>query len=135
MTEGEVNLAQMKDLKEGKLVVIDGEPCKITSIQKSKPGKHGAAKMRVEGVSLFTGNKKTLLHNVDASVEVPVLVRRHAQVVANLGGNRLQVMDMESYETYEMDVENEHSGLQSGQEIEIQDVMGKKMITHVKKEQ
>lgn len=134
MGEGEVNLAQMKDLKEGKLVIIDGEPCKITSIQKSKPGKHGAAKMRVEGASLFSGNKKTLMKNVDATCEVPVLVRRHAQVVANMGNNRLQLMDMESYETYEIEVEPEYSGLQSGQEIEVQDVMGKKMITHVKKE-
>jgi hypothetical protein len=32
-----------------------------------------------------------------------------------------------------MDVEDEYSSLQSGQEVEIQDVMGKKMITRVKK--
>ena len=133
MSEGEVNIAQMKDLKEGKLVMIEDEPCKITSIQKSKPGKHGAAKMRVEGASLFSGNKKTLMKNVDASCEVPVLIRRHAQVVANMGSNHLQVMDSESYEMYDMTVEPEYGSLQSGQEIEIQDVMGKKMITHVKK--
>ncbi|NYZ79912.1 translation initiation factor IF-5A [Candidatus Micrarchaeota archaeon] len=134
MSEGDVNIVQMKDLKEGKLVIIDDEPCKITSIQKSKPGKHGAAKMRVEGASLLSGNKKTLLKNVDASCEVPVLVRKHAQVIANMGGNKLQVMDRETYETYDMDVEPEYGSLQSGQEIEVQDVMGKKSITHVKKE-
>jgi translation initiation factor 5A len=134
MSEGEVNFAQMKDIKEGKFVVIEGDPCKVTSIQKSKPGKHGAAKMRVEGVSLFTGSKKSLLKSVDGQCEIPVLIRRKAQVVANMGSNKLQLMDLETFETYEMDVEPEHANLQSGQEIEIQDVMGKKMITHVRKE-
>ncbi len=128
------NLAQVKDLKEGKYVVIDGEPCKIVSIQKSKPGKHGAAKARVEGISLFTGAKKTLLKSVDATCEVPVILRKSAQVIANLGGNRLQLMDLETYETYEIEVEPEYAGLQSGQEVEIQEVMGKRMITRVKKD-
>ncbi len=131
--DGEVNLAQVKDLKEGKYVVIDGEPCKIVSIQKSKPGKHGAAKARVEGISLFTGSKKTLLKSVDATCEIPVILRKTAQVVANLGGNRLQLMDLETYETYELEVEPQYAELESGQEVELQDVMGKKMITRVKK--
>ena len=132
MAEGEVNQAQVKELKEGKYVVIDGEPCKITSIQKSKPGKHGSAKARVEGVSLFSGGKKNLLKSVDANCEVPVLLKKSAQVIANMGGNRLQLMDLESYETFEMDVEVQHADLQSGAEVEIQDIMGKKMITRVK---
>ena len=134
MSAGEVNLAQMKDIKEGKFVVIDDEPCKVTSVQKSKPGKHGAAKMRVEGMSLFTGSKKSLLKSVDGQCEIPVLTRIRAQVVANMGGNKLQFMNLETYETFELDVEPEFGSLQSGKEIELQDVMGKKMITHVKKD-
>ena len=130
---GEVNLAQVKDLKEGKYVVIDGEPCRIVSIQKSKPGKHGAAKARVEGISLFSGNKKTLMKGVDASCEIPVIVRKTAQVVANLGNNRLQLMDLSTYETYELEVEPQYAELESGKEVELQDVMGKKMITRVKR--
>lgn len=130
----DVNLVQMKDLKEGKFVVIDNEPCRITSIQKSKPGKHGAAKMRVEGASLFTGNKKTLLKNVDASCESPVIVKKRMQVIANMGSNKLQLMDLDNFETFEIDVDPEFGNLESGKEIEVQDVMGKKMITHVKKD-
>lgn len=129
----EVNIAQMKDIKEGKYVVIDNEPCRVTSIQKSKPGKHGSAKMRVEGASLFTGNKKTLLKSVDQNCEIPIILRKRAQVIANMGSNKLQMMDLDTYETYDLEVENEYADLQSGQEIELQDVMGKKMITHIKK--
>ena len=32
-------------LKVGAYVVIDGEPCKIVSVERSKPGKHGSAKV------------------------------------------------------------------------------------------
>ncbi|KKY31269.1 putative eukaryotic translation initiation factor eif-5a [Diaporthe ampelina] len=38
-------------------VVIDGHPCKITNIVKSKPGKHGHAKVLVTGSGIFTGKK------------------------------------------------------------------------------
>ncbi|MDD1654883.1 MAG: translation initiation factor IF-5A, partial [Methanomicrobiales archaeon] len=37
-------------LKEGRYVVIDDEPCKILGIATSKPGKHGAAKSRIDAV-------------------------------------------------------------------------------------
>ncbi|MFH0987117.1 MAG: translation initiation factor IF-5A [Candidatus Micrarchaeota archaeon] len=129
---GETERAKIKDLKEGKCAVIDGEPCRIVSIQKSKPGKHGAAKARVEGVSLFTGNKKTLLGGVDTDCEVPVMKKETAQVIANLGGNRLQLMDLASFETYEISVENEYKDLQSGAELEVQNVMDKRMIMRAK---
>ncbi|HDQ06034.1 MAG TPA: translation initiation factor IF-5A, partial [Candidatus Bathyarchaeota archaeon] len=33
-------------LRVGSYIIIDGEPCKIVSYSKSKPGKHGSAKAR-----------------------------------------------------------------------------------------
>lgn len=129
-----VSVAQVKDLKMGRYVVIDNEPCKITSIQKSKPGKHGSAKCRVEGISEFSGGKKTLLKSVDHSCEIPELLKTKAQVIANLGNNRLQLMDLESYETYELEVKPEYGNLQSGKEVDVQELMGRKMVTHAKKD-
>jgi len=121
--------AQVKDLKVGKLVVIDGEPCKITSIQKSKPGKHGSAKARVEGSSLLTGQKKTLLKGTDADCEIPILLRKNAQVVADMGEGRVQLMDLESYETYEIDVPKELAGqINPGDEVEVNEVMNSRFI-------
>ncbi len=125
----DVMRAEVKDLKEGKLVVIDGEPCRIVSIQKSKPGKHGAAKARVEGISLFTGQKKTLLKSTDSPCEIPILLRKNAQVVADLGGDRVQLMDLETYETYELDVPEDLKGkLSPGDEVEVNEVMGRRFI-------
>jgi len=49
--------AEIRELKVNRYVVIDDEPCRIISIQMSKPGKHGEAKARLEVVGLFDGQK------------------------------------------------------------------------------
>src|SRR3989344_5905427 len=56
----------MKDLKVGKYVLIDDEPCRVVGVESSAPGKHGAAKMRVSAMSIFSGNRKTLMKPSDA---------------------------------------------------------------------
>ena len=80
-----ISKARVKELKNGKLVVIDDEPCKVLNITKGKTGKHGAAKARIEAVSLFTGNKKVMIKPVDADCEMPILEKMTAQVVSVMG--------------------------------------------------
>jgi translation elongation factor P/translation initiation factor 5A len=36
--------AEVRELKVGRYMLIDEEPCKILSIDTSKPGKHGEAR-------------------------------------------------------------------------------------------
>ncbi len=120
----------VKDLKKGRYVIIDGVPCRVVDIQTSKPGKHGAAKARVTAIGLFDGSKKQLLKPVDANCEIPIVDRRKGQVIADLGAN-IQVMDMETYETFEMK-KPEDIPLEAGQEIGYMDVLGRKMVTRGK---
>lgn len=127
-----IEITRVKDLKEGRYVVMDGEPCRIVSMEVSKPGKHGAAKARIEAISLFSGVKKTLLQPVDASCEVPILLRKAAQIVSVVG-ERLQLMDLQSYDIYEVDCPPEFKDkAAAGVEAEIMDVMGRKIITRIK---
>ena len=44
-------------IRVGGYVIIDNEPCRIASLAKSKPGKHGAAKARVVAIGVFDGAK------------------------------------------------------------------------------
>lgn len=128
----EVERAEIKELKPGKLVVIDDEPCKVTEISISKPGKHGEAKARVVAVSLFTDKKKNILGPGNMKVDIPILVRKNAQVVAVMG-DRVQLMDLETYDTFEENIPDEFRGrLESGKDVEIQEVMGRKLIIRVK---
>lgn len=51
-------LTEARTLKEGRYVLIDEEPCTIVNITTSKPGKHGAAKARIEGIGVFDSQKE-----------------------------------------------------------------------------
>merc|ERR1711976_557070 len=48
---------------------MGGHPCKIVEFSSSKPGKHGAAKIRFTGIDVFTGGKHEEIisstHNID----------------------------------------------------------------------
>jgi translation initiation factor 5A len=121
-------------LKIGHYVVVDGEPCKIVEYEKSKPGKHGAAKARIVAISVLTGQKKNIISPVDGKVEVPMIEKKTAQVIS-ISGNVLQLMDMESYQTFETDMpedEELRGKLASGLEVEYWNMLGKNKIVRVK---
>jgi translation initiation factor 5A len=121
-------------LKIGHYVVVDGEPCKIVEYEKSKPGKHGAAKARIVAISALTGQKKNVISPVDGKIEVPMIDKKTAQVIS-ISGNVLQLMDMESYQTFETDMpedEELRGRLASGLEVEYWNMLGKNKIVRVK---
>ena len=72
----------------------------------SSPGKHGAAKARLEAVGIFDGQKRSLVKPVDTKVEVPILDKRIGQILAIMG-DQVQIMDLETYETMELPIPDE----------------------------
>ncbi len=123
-------LAEVRTLKENRYMLIDEEPCKILSISTSKPGKHGEAKARIEAIGVFDGQKRSVVHPVKHKVSVPLIDKRSAQVLALMGEDTVQLMDLETYETFEMPIPEEFKGqLQPGNEIMYLQAMGKKKIT------
>lgn len=132
MSDGmEKIFGSMGDLKVGKFVLIDGIACKVVGMQKSKPGKHGAAKMRIDAIGLFDGTKHTLMKPTDADVEIPIINRKRAQIV-NVSGNSAQLMDLESYETFEVEIpEDMRSEAEAGKEIQYLETMGKRLFTRM----
>ena len=118
----------MKDLKVGKYVLIDGEACKVSSVTHSKPGKHGGAKARIDAIGVFDGQKRSLMGPVSNNVEVPIINKNNAQVL-NIVGDKVQLMDMTSYETFELPVPKELEGqLTEGCEVLYMESMGKRLI-------
>jgi len=123
--------AEVRELKEGRYVNIDDEPCKILSISTSKPGKHGEAKARIEAVGIFDGNKKSVVYPVKHKVQVPLIDKRQAQVVSIQGGEA-QLMDLETYEMFQLPIpEDIKDTLKTGSDILYLVAMGKKKITRV----
>ena len=120
-----------KELKEGKYVIIEDIPCRIVNIDSSKPGKHGAAKMRVTGIGVFDSQKKMLLVPSDADVEVPIIERQTAQVVA-VNGNTAQLMDTTTYEVFELSIPEEiMKDAEAGKEADLMCAMDRKVITRI----
>ncbi|MEK6987692.1 MAG: translation initiation factor IF-5A [Candidatus Thermoplasmatota archaeon] len=121
--------AEMRELKVGRYVVIDEEPCKIISIQMSKPGKHGEAKARLEAVGIFDGQKRSVVHPVTHKVRVPMIDKRKAQVLS-IHENKAQLMDLENYQTFELEVPEELRGsLQAGQESMYLETLGRRKLS------
>ena len=122
-------LNEVRNLRPNGYMIIDDEPCKISSISKSKPGKHGEAKARIEAVGLFDGAKRTVVHPVKHKVGVPMIDKRQAQVITASGGSA-QIMDLETYETFDIVVDEEYQGkLQAGAEINYMVALDRMKIT------
>jgi len=123
--------AEVRELKEGRYMVIDDEPCKILSISTSKPGKHGEAKARIEAVGLFDGNKRSVVYPVKHKVLVPIIDKRQAQVVSIQGGEA-QLMDLETYEMFQLPITDEvKDTIKEGGDVLYMIVMERKKITRV----
>jgi len=122
-------LAEVRTLKVNRYIIIDDEPCKILSISTSKPGKHGEAKARIEAVGIFDNQKRSVVHPVKHKVGVPMIDKRSAQILSLMGDN-VQLMDMETYQTFEMTIPEELKGqLEPGKEILYLEALGRKKIT------
>jgi len=129
-----ITYAELGELKEGSYVVIDGEPCRVVEISKAKTGKHGSAKVHLVAIGLFSGSRKTLVGPVDQRVEVPIIEKKVGQVTA-MYDNLVQIMDLETYETFEVEKPSDPSiaeKLAPGKEVEYWVVMGRKMIVRVR---
>ena len=122
------------DLKEGSYIVIDGEAGRIVEYDKSKPGKHGAAKARVVAIGVFDSVKRSLVLPVSTNVEVPLIEKKSGQVVSS-DPNNVQLMDLETFETFDVpaptapEIKNR---IASGVEVEYWRVLGRTKIMRVK---
>ena len=125
-----VTYVSIGEVKTGNYILIDNEPCRVVEITKAKPGKHGSAKAHVVAIGLFSGNKKTLTAPVDQRVEMPMIDKRVAQVIADLG-NSYQLMDLETFDTFEVEKPSDmelQAKIQPGKDVEYWEVMGKKLL-------
>ncbi|UCE45097.1 MAG: translation initiation factor IF-5A [Methanobacteriota archaeon] len=123
--------AEVRTLKEGRYINIDDEPCKITSISTSKPGKHGEAKARIEAIGIFDGSKRSVVFPVKHKVQVPMIDKRQAQIVTIMG-SEVQLMDLETYEMFQLPIPDElKDSLTPGENIQYLIAMGRKKITRV----
>lgn len=82
-----------ESIKVGYHVIVNDKPCKITEVAKSKPGKHGSAKLTYFGNCIFTDSKQQGTAQAHATVQVPQIKRLEYQLVDISEDGYLNLMD------------------------------------------
>lgn len=122
-------------IREGSYIMIDGEPCKVVEVEKSKTGKHGSAKARIIGISVFDGSKHTFVAPVSQKIDAPIIEKSIAQVLSILH-DTIQLMDLSTFKTYEIPklcIEQEITNkLTPGSEVEVWNFASRMKIMRVK---
>lgn len=96
-------------LKKGNYCVIDGAASQVVDVQTSRPGKHGHAKVRLSAVGLIDNKKRIVVMPGHDNMDVPIVDKRSAQVLS-VHENTANVMDTETYETFDMQIPEELAG-------------------------
>jgi len=118
---------EIRTLKVGRYVAVEDSAYKILSMSKSKPGKHGSAKARLELEDIFTGQKRSHVGTVTDTIYVPVIEKGTA-IITHIQGDEVNAMDNKTYENMILPLSSEFN-LQPGGEIQWMEAMGRYRIT------
>lgn len=128
----EKKLVDAGSLKKGDTIIIDNAPCKITELATSRPGKHGHAKVNLIAVGLLDEKKRNIVMPGHDKVEAPIIEKKSAQILS-ISGNTANVMDMETYETFEMEIPEElKAEIKENKEVLYWELMGTKVMKQIK---
>ena len=117
---------EIRTLKVGRFCVVDEEAYKILSISKSKPGKHGSAKARLELVSLFSSKKISHVGTVTDNIHVPMIEKGKA-MVTHIDCEVVHAMNMKDHSMMILPVDPDIN-VESGQEILWMEALGRYKI-------
>ena len=113
------------EMRAGTFIMIDGSAHQVKKMDVSKTGKHGHAKVRFEAISVMTGKKKVGVVPGHDKLDSPIIEKKTAQVLS-LHEDSANVMDNESYETFDLKIPEELKGaVEEGKEISYWVIMNK----------
>jgi len=132
---GETKPVSIGTLTKGSYVVVDGVASKVTDTQTSRPGKHGHAKVRLTAVGLIDGKKRVTVAPGHDHIDVPIIEKKNAQVLS-ISGDMANVMDSETYETFDMEIPEEFKDeIKEGCNVLYWIILDSKVIKQVKGEE
>ena len=115
------------EVRNGTVIMIEGEPCTVRSYDVSKTGKHGHAKVRIEAIGVTDGKKRVIAVPGHERFEVPNIDKRKGQVLSI--GDKASIMDLETFETMEIDCPDDvKEELEVNGNAEYWDVEGAKIV-------
>jgi translation initiation factor 5A len=128
---GEVSRKGVGTLQKGNYIILDGAACAVVSTQTSRPGKHGHAKVRLQAVGIIDGKKREVVMPGHDDVDVPIIGKKNAQVLS-VTGDHANVMDMETYETFDLLIAEElKEKVSAGDNILYWDILNDKVMKQI----
>ncbi|MBU90640.1 translation initiation factor IF-5A [Candidatus Woesearchaeota archaeon] len=104
-----IKIQSVGSLQKGSYIILDGAACRVVDMQVSRPGKHGHAKVRLTAVGLVDDKKRIVVMPGHDNVDVPIVEKKSAQVLS-VQENTANVMDSETYETFDLKIPEELKG-------------------------
>lgn len=80
-------------LKKGSYCILRGHPVRIVEMHVAKVGKHGAAKAKITGIDIFSGNKYEEIHPTGHNIDVPNISRKEFTLLDIDGEGYISMMD------------------------------------------
>ena len=100
---------------------------KILSMTKSKPGKHGSAKARIELEDIFTRQKRSHVGTVTDTINIPIIEKGSA-IVTHFEGEWVKAGDNKTYQELTLP-KDDSMNIDSGGEIQWMEALGRYKIT------
>ena len=120
------------NVQKGSFVILEGAACRVVDVEISKPGKHGHSKVRISAVGLVDDKKRVVVMPGHDNIEVPIIEKRNAQVLS-VHGDFANVMDAETYETFDLKIPEEFLGqIAGGSSVLYWVILNEKVIKQVK---
>ena len=130
---GDRKFVNVSSLKKGSYIIVEDVASVVTDISISRPGKHGHAKANIMAAGIIDGKKRNMVTG-DHQVEAPILGKKNAQVLST-DGDMANLMDMETYETFDLPIPEELKGeVTEGVTVLYWEVLDEKVIKQVKNE-
>jgi len=128
---GEIRKKSVGSLQKGNYVVVDGVASIVKSTQTSRPGKHGHAKVRMQATGILDGKTREIVMPGHDQVDCPIIEKKNAQVLS-VTGNHANVMDMETYETLDLEIPEELQGqINEGDVVLFWEILDDKVLKQV----
>ena len=119
-------------IKEGSYIVMDGAACRVVSVDIGKSGKHGHKKARIVAIGLLDEKKREIVIPAHDNVEVPIIDKKSAQVLSVVG-DTANVMDSETYETFDLKIPEElKATVSAGVSVLYWNILGQKVMKQLK---
>lgn len=103
-------MVNVGSLRRGDIVILEGEPFRVDSIQSVVISRHSHTKIKMDLTGMFSGAKKIMSLSPHKAMEKVDIKRKHGQLIAKISEDVGQIMDMMDYTIYEAHVPKDLMG-------------------------